>query len=174
MSILTVPPRLAKMMIDCHDSIVAGYHYTQGALDQIERPCFLIFVEDAVYPQTTEGQEVVEQSYSLAYVGQAYNANEEGWEYEMMAREVAEAAVLYLFEHPQLTFENRRNISIVGDTPEQTFDGPEGMLDGVQGLRVESRSAVTLFSRDAVGEAFWGFTIEITVKEQMAYETVGY
>lgn len=174
MSILTVPPRLSKMMIDCHPSIVAGYHYTQGALDQIERPCFLIFVEDASYPQTTEGQEQVEQSYSLAYVGEAYNVDDEGVEYEIQARTVAEASVLYLFEHPQLTFENRRSISIAGDTPEETFDGPEGMLDGVTGIRLESRSAVTLFSRDGVNEAFWGFSIEITIKEQLSYETVGY
>ncbi len=170
MSILTAPERLAKMMIDCNDDIVAAYHYTQAAIDQIERPCFIIFVEGAEYPQDTTDEEIVEQSYSIAYVGHAYSSPEDNdfsIEYEIQARQVAYDSVLYLLEHQQLSLENRRNLSVLSD-------GSLPSLDSILGLKINSRSAVTLFARDAVNEAFWGFTIDITVQEQLIYETAGY
>ena len=169
MSILTTPERLAQMMIDCHESIVAAYHYTQEAIDQIERPCFLIFVEDASLENTTVDQEVVSQGYSLAYVGQPFTGLGDAaltLEYEKLARIVAEASLIYLLEHPQMQLSNDR--ALFGTDP---LVG----LTGVQQLIVNSRSGVTLFSRDGVeADAFWGFTLDITIKEQIVYETVGY
>ncbi len=167
MSILTVPQRLAQMLADCHPTIVASYYYTQESIDQVERPCWLIFVEDASYPGTTVDQEQVEQGYSIAYVGQVFSAGgyvEFDAQYEQLARKIAEDAVRYLLSHPQGQVSNTNNL-----LPE-----PLGSLDGITSIRVNSRSGVTLFSRDAVeGSAFWGFTIDITVTEQFEYETVG-
>jgi hypothetical protein len=166
MSILTTPERLAKVLIDCHPSIVAAYHYTQGAIDEIERPCWLIFVEDASYPQIGTEQELVEQPYSIAFVGNVWNSADEEFsvEYEQLAREIAEASVLYLLEHPQLQMSNKRGI----------FESELTSLDGVHTIKLGRRSSVTLYSRDAVsGEAFWGFTIDITAIEQLAYCVTG-
>lgn len=169
MSILTTPERLAQMMLDCHESVVAAYHYTQEAIDQIERPCFLIFIEDASLENVTVDQEVVSQGYSIAYVGQPFTGTGDftfSQEYEELARIVAEASLTYLLEHPQMQLSNDR--ALFGSDP---LVG----LAGVQQLVVNSRSGVTLFSREGVeADAFWGFTIDITVKEQIIYETVGY
>lgn len=167
MSILTTPERLAKVLIDAHPSIRAGYHFTQAAVEQLERPCWLIFVEDAAYPQITVDQEVVEQAYSCAFIGNVWNSidNEFSAEYEVLARQVADATVTYLLRHPQLQMSNERSLF------------PERLpgLSGVQQVKVDRRSAVTLYSRDAVsGEAWWGFTIDLTVHEQLSYLTVGF
>lgn len=167
MSILTTPERLAMMLIDSHTAIVAAYHFTQEALDQVERPAFLVFVEDASYPGTSVNQELVEQSYSIAYIGQVFNAG--GYinidsEYELLARQVAESTVKYLLEHPQCQMSNVRSV----------FDNPLPALDSIIQLKVDGRSGITLFSRDGVeGDAFWGFTIDLTITEQLAYEMVG-
>ena len=167
MSILTVPERLAQVLIDCHPSIVGAYHFTQEAIDQIERPCWLIFVEDASYPKTSNNQELVEQGYSIAYVGEVFNGGYIDFapEYEVRARQVAEASVKYLFEHPQLQMSNKRGV----------FSERLRGLNGVQQMMVDGRGPVTLYSRDGVeGTAFWGFTIDITIREQMVYNRVGF
>lgn len=167
MSILTTPQRLAEMLIDCHPSIVGAYYYTQGSIDQIERPCWLIFVEDARYPQTTQDQEQVQQSYSIAYIGQIYTSPEDSefsLEYELLARQVAEAAIVYLLSHNQGQMTNDRGI----------FDNAKSSLGSVMWIKIDSRSSITLYQRDAVeGLAFWGFTIDIVVTEQLSYESVG-
>lgn len=156
------------MMFDCHQSILASYHYTQESIDQLERPCWLVFVEDASYENTSNNQEVVNQGYSMAYVGQVFNAGNYGEadpEYEKLARQVAESSIKYLFEHPQLQFSNRRGF----------FETKLRGLAGAQQLIIDGRSSVTLMSRDGVeGEAFWGFTIDVTVREQLVYNAVGY
>lgn len=167
MSILTTPERLSQVLIDCHSSIVGSYHYTQQSIDSIERPCWLIFVEDASYPQTGVGQELEQQGYSIAYVGEVFNSDyiDVDPEYELRARQVAEASVRYLFEHPQLQMSNKRGI----------FADRLRGLNGVQQVTIDGRGAVTLYSRDAVaGNAFWGFTIDITVREQFVYSPVGF
>lgn len=167
MSILTTPQRLAEMLIDCDESIIAGYPYTQNSIDQLERPCWLVFVEDAQYPKTTPDEELVEQAYSLAYVGQVFSSdtyNDSNSEYELIARRVAVNAIRYLFERPTGIMSNIRGM----------FDSELGSLDELQLIRVEGRSSVALYSRDGVeGESFWGFTIDITCIEQMIYETQG-
>ena len=163
MSILTTPERLAMMLIDCDESIVAAYPYTQDSIDQLERPCWLIFVEDAAYPKTTQDEELVEQSYSLAYVGEVFssdNYNDSNSEYEIQARRVAVNVIRYLFESPNGEMKNTRGL----------FDSELGSLDELQLLRVDGRGSVALYSRSAVeGEAFWGFTVDITCIEQMIY-----
>lgn len=167
MSILTVPERLTMLLVDAHPSIRAGYYYTQAAIDQIERPCWLVFVEDASYPQITVEQEVVEQSYSLAFIGNIWNSVDSRYskEYEQLAREVAHETVVYLLEHPQLAMSNKRGL----------FSNPLPSLNGVQRVSLDGRSAVTLFSRDAIsGEAWWGFTIDLTIYEQLSYCITGY
>ena len=167
MSILTVPERLAKCLIDSHESIVAGYHYTQGAVEQMERPCWLVFIEDASYQNVTVDQDLTEQSYSLAYVGHIYNDpsdNSLSVEYEELARRTAVSSITYLMEHPQLQMSNQRGV----------FDSVLHSLNGVMNMRVDGRSGVTLYSRDAIsGEAWWGFTIDVTITEQLIYETTG-
>lgn len=169
MTILTTPERLAKMLIDAHSSIVAAYHYTQDSIDQLERPCWLVFVEASSYPNVTANQELVEQSYSLAYVGQVFASGAGIYgsydsEYEKLARQVAVSTIKYLYEHPQCQMTNDRG----------AFAAALPSLDTVMQLKVDGRSGVTLFSRDAVeGEAFWGFTIDVTVTEQMVYEMRG-
>ena len=167
MSITTTPERLAYMLIDCDEAIVAGYPYTQNSIDQLERPCWLIFVEDAAYPKTTVDEELVEQSYSLAYVGEVFSSdsyNDYSSEYELQARRVAENSIRYLFSHPNGQMTNDRGI----------FPEAQGSLDSLQQIRVDGRSSVALYSREGVeGDAFWGFTIDITCIEQMIYETVG-
>jgi hypothetical protein len=167
-TLTTIGERIALCMVDCHESIAAGYWYTQDNVSQFERPCFLIFPEDTAYPNTTVDQEQVEQGFSIAYVGQIYNAapylsiNE----YEEQAREVAEASIIYLLSHPQLQFTNDRGLYP---------DVPKYGLNSVTLIKVDGRSAVSLFGRDGVeGEAFWGFTIDVTVTYQLQYETVGY
>lgn len=167
MSILTTPERLAQVLIDAHPSIRAGYHFTQGSVEQIERPCWLVFIEGASYPQTTVDQELVEQSYSCAFIGNIWNSadTEFSSEYELLARQVADSTVRYLFRHPQLQMSNERGV----------FPDMLTGLTGVQQVKVDGRSAVTLYSRDAIaGEAWWGFTIDLTIIEQMPYETVGF
>ena len=167
MSILTTPERLAQVLIDASPHIHAAYHYTQAAIEQLERPCWLVFIEDASYPQTTVDQEQVEQSYSCAFIGHIWNSvdNEFSSEYERVAREVAATTVPYLLGHPQLQMSNDRNV----------FPSALASLDGVTQLKIDRRSSVTLYSRDAVaGEAWWGFTIDLTITEQMTYCTVGF
>lgn len=167
MAITSAPERLAKMLLDCHSSIRAAYYYTQDRIDQIERPCFLIFVEDAAFKNETVEQDLVDQSYSIAYVGHVFNATGDvdvTFEYEQRAREIADAAVQYLFEHPQMQMSDNRGIETT----------QLNSLDGVQYIRVDNRSAVTLFTRDGVsGNAFWGFTIDITSVEQFEYTITG-
>ena len=166
MSILTTPERLAEVLIDADESIRAAYHFTQSAIEQLERGCWLIFVEDASFPQVTTNQEVVEQAYSLAYIGHVWNSvdNEFSMEYEQIARRVAVNTITYLLEHPQLQLSNNRG-----------FFSQKSGLAGVQQVLIDRRSAVTLFSRDAVsGEAFWGFTIDLTIREQLVYNIVGF
>lgn len=166
-NIQIAPQRIAMMLADCHESIVASYWYTQEAIEQIERPCWLVFVEDASYENTTLNQDLVDQAYSIAYVGQVFSGSgyhDFSYEYEKLAREVADSAVQYLLEHPQLQMSNRRGL----------YDSTERGLSGVLWSRVERRSGVSLFTRDGVSaEAFWGFTIDLTVKHQLVYETVG-
>lgn len=167
MSITTHPQRLAQMMADCHNSIRAAFYYTQQAIDiDLDRPCFLIFVEDAAYEQTTQNQELVDQGYSIAYIGQVFTGIADhllAVEYEQIAREVADAAVLYILEHPQLQVSDNRSF----------LGGSLSAANGVLHTSLDGRSAVTLFTRDGVaGDAFWGFTIDITVKQQLAYEAV--
>lgn len=168
MSIITMPQRLAEMLVDCHPSIVAGYWYTQGDVDQIERPCWLIFVGDARYPQVTQDQEQVEQSYSIAYIGQIYTSPEDAEfseEYELLARQVADAAIKYLLSHNQGQVSNERGL----------FPSEKSALDSIMWTKISSRSGVTLYQRDGVeGLAFWGFTIDIVVTEQLSYESVGF
>lgn len=167
MSILTTPERLAQVLIDASPHIRAGYHFTQGAIEQLERPCWLVFIEDATYPQTTVDQELVEQAYSCAFIGNVWNSADVEFssEYETLARQVADTTVPYLLAHPQLQMSNQRNV----------FPSVLGALDGVQQVRIDRRSAVTLYSRDAVsGEAWWGFTIDLTIVEQLSYCTVGF
>lgn len=168
MPLSTTPERLAMMLLDCHDSIQASYHLTQNSIDQVERPCWLVFIEDASFADNTTVDEIVyEQSYSIAYIGEVFSGMDElqGNQFELQAREVADAAVLYLLSHPMGEFSNTRNL----------FDEPLTGVAGIQWIQLNSRSSVTLFSRDAVeGEAFWGFTIDITVKEQLIYETVAF
>lgn len=167
MSILTTPQRLAEMLIDCNPSIVGAYYYTQGAIDQIERPCWLVFVEGARYPQTTVDQEQVEQSYSVAYIGQIYTSPEDSefsLEYELLARQVAEDSVKYLLSHNQCQMTNDRGV----------FADAKSSLDSVTFIKIDARSSITLYQRDAVeGLAFWGFTIDLVITEQLQYTTVG-
>jgi hypothetical protein len=82
-------------------------------------------------------------------------------EFEKQARISADTVIQYLLEHQYLQMSNRRDLQ-----PERLPS-----LDGVQQMILNSRSAVSLYSRDAVvGDAFWGYTIDITVKEQLIYE----
>lgn len=167
MSILTTPERLAMMLIDAHPSIRAGYHFTQASIEQLERPCWLVFIEGASFPQITVDQELVEQGYSLAFIGHIWNEGDAEFssEYELLAREIAEDTVTYLLSHPQLQMSNQRNL----------FPEILPALTGAMQMKIDGRSSVTLYSRDAVsGEAWWGFTIDLTVTEQLSYCTVGY
>ena len=166
MSILTVPERLTQMLVDCHPSIVAAYHYTQGAIDRVERPCWLVFIEDATFPQIGNDQELVEQNYSIAYIGEIWNSPDNVYsiEYEIQAREVAVAVIKYFFEHKQLQMSNVRGI----------FPSELPSLNGVTMMNIGNRSGISLFSRDAVaGQAFWGFTFDVTITEQLMYDPVG-
>lgn len=166
MPISTVPERLAMMLIDCHESIVAAYDYTQAAIDRIERPSWLIFIEDATYPQIGNDQELVEQNYSIAFIGNIWSVvdNVYSVEYEKQAREIADASIKYFFEHKQLQMSNIRG----------KFPSELPSLNSVLSMNIGNRSAVTLFSRDAVaGQAFWGFTFDITLIEQLMYDPVG-
>lgn len=167
-NIQIAPERIAMMLADSHDSIVASYWHTQEAIEQIERPCWLVFVEDASYENTTVNQDLVDQAYSIAYVGQVFSgagSHSFTYEYEKLAREVADTSVQYMLEHPQLQMSDRRGLQ----------GGRLRGLSGVLWSRVERRSGISLFTRDAVSaEAFWGFTIDLTVKHQLAYETVGF
>lgn len=167
MPLATTPRRIAQMLVDCDQSIVASYDFTQESIDQLERPSWLVFIEDASFQNTTVDQELMEQGYSIAYIGQVFNSGYSDYtrEYEILARRVAENSVRYLLEHPYLQLSNTRGL----------FPERLGGLIGVQRMTVNNRSAVTLFSRDGVeGQAFWGFTIDITVVEQIAYNTVGF
>jgi hypothetical protein len=166
MSILDVPERIAMMLYDAHPAIKSTFHYTQAAIDEIEKPCWLVFVEDASYPQIGVNQELVEQSYSLAFIGNTWSdTNPKAMlKYEKLTREIAEATILYFLEHPQLQMSNIRG----------NFNNELISLNGVHSVKIGSRSAVTLYSREAVaGDAFWGFTIDITVIQQLPYSTVG-
>lgn len=166
MSILVTPQRIAMVLMDAHPEIRSVYSYTQTAIDIIERPCWLIFVEDASYPQIGTDQELVEQSYSLAFIGDTWNDTniEMSVRYEQLARDVAEKTISYLLSHPQLQCSNLRGL----------FDSELTSPVGVQQVKLGNRSAVTLYSREGVmGDAFWGFTIDITVIEQLEYETTG-
>lgn len=168
MGLLETPRRLALMLYDCHPSIKASYFLTQESIDQIERPCFLVFPEDWSPENAGVNQDLGETSYSIAYIGQVFSGsggvNNFSIEYEVMTRQVAEAATKYLLEHPSMQMSDLRG-----------FNGaPLGGANGVLWMRVDGRSAVSLFTRDGVAsEAFWGFTIDVTVKEQLVYNIVG-
>lgn len=166
MSIQTVPQRLAECLFDSHEAIVGSYWWTQGAIEQLERPVFVVFVEDASYANASGDQILVEQGYSIAYIGHIYNQAEDNSlsvEYEQLTREIAEASVRYLIEHPQLQISDNRGIL-----------GKKTSLNGVQQMIVDGRSGVTLYSRDAVsGEAWWGFTIDVTMTEQFTFCLTG-
>lgn len=157
--IMTAPARLALMMYDCHPSIRGTYYTHQDSIDQIVRPAFLITVEDASFPQFSSEQEQVEENYQIAYIGETFGAGQAN-EYELRAREVSEAACLYLLQRPNLQFGNLR-----ARTDITTQRGLAGVLS-----HTFSRSAITLFERDGVDVAFWGFTIDITLKTMMDYE----
>lgn len=165
-SITDQSTRLAFMLRDCHNSIEAAYFYTQPNIDQMGRPAFLIFPEDASYDGTAQGQEQYEQSFSIAYIGQPYVGTyiDFAFENEELAREVADAAVLYLLEHQNMSFSNTRNLEAQG----------ENGLNGVMWIKVNNRSAVTLYSREATTGAsgFWGFSIDIAVKTMLAYNPI--
>jgi len=166
MSILTVPARLALMLVDAHPSITNAYHYTRSNIDLANRPCWLVFIEDEAYPQESAGEELAEQGYSLAYIGKTYSdpSGTESQRYEQEAREVAVATVRYFLEHPMLQVANRRGL----------LDGPQTSLSGVNRTRLDRRSGVTLYTRDGVDAgAFWGFTIELTVINQIVYNETG-
>ena len=167
MSIQTAPTRLAKMLVDSHPAIKNAFDFTKESIDQdLDRPCWLIFIEDASYENVSVDQSYIDQGFSLAFVGAVYSGTGDfslSKEYEVQTREIADDTVRYLLEHPQLQMSNTRSL----------FADPLYALNGIMWTTVDSRSAVTLFSRDAVAsEIFWGFTIDMTVRMQFAYDTV--
>ncbi len=157
------------MLVDCDERIYGAYYYTQDSIDQLERPCWLVFNEDASFENTTVNQELYQQGFSVAYIGQIFSGGAgyygtEPLEYEEMTRQIAENAVKYLFEHQQMQVSNQRGL-----LPE-----PLQALDSVMLMKTDSRSGITLMSRDAVeGESFWGFTISLTITVQMPYDMYG-
>lgn len=161
MTILTAPERLAKMLIDADSRIVAAYAWTQKSVDMIERPAWLIFVGDASFPQDTSEQEQVQQNYQLEYVGENFDTGY-AEEYEKLARQAAYNTVQYLLGHNQMQMSNQRGV----------FPEPLEPLDYIISVKLNTRSAITLMSRDAVDQAYWGFTIDITVTEMLDYDYV--
>lgn len=159
--------RLAQMLVDSDEAIVGGFFYTQDSIDQsIDRPCYIVFDEGLAFENTTPDQDLSTQSFSVAFIGQIYNAfgiSTLSMEYEEQTRRIAQNALLYLKEHPQLQMSNKRGLFT-----------KVGGFDGVLWTEVSGRSPISLFSRDGVaGEGFWGFTIDIDVTYQFTFETVG-
>lgn len=157
--ILTAPDRLALMMFDCHQSIMASYHLVQDNIDYVERPCFLISVEGANFPGVSSEQSQSEESFRLDYIGQTFNTGH-AHEYEILAREVADAAVRYVIEHDRLQFSNQRGVQ-----PNKLSPIPH-----VKWTNIDNRGPITLMQRDGVDEAFWGFSIDITITASYPYE----
>lgn len=160
--VLTVPERLSLMLKDCHNEVINAYYLYQDTLDYIERPSWIITSGEASYSvgsNTSEGQAEVEESYELALVGEPFTGTEEdvGNFYEIVTREIANAAVLYLLKAPNLQFPNLRNLA-----PEKLPN-----LQGVLWMRPQTRSAITLMTREGIDEPFWGFTISINIRSMM-------
>jgi hypothetical protein len=163
MSILTAPERIAEMLADCHPSIRARYWLTQEAIDQIERPAWLVFVDGASYSQDNNGEDLVDQSYSIAYIGQIFTSagNVFTSEYEILARQVANNAIAYLRKYNKLKMANLRGL--------QPAALPN--LNSILYSKVDNRSGITLYTRDGTGDnAFWGFTIDLTVTHQFVFD----
>lgn len=162
MGLLTTPDRLALMLIDAHESIVGAFPYTVDSIDIKERPSWYIAVEEETYPGGTAGQELATQTYDLFYIGETFNSGL-SMEFELQARDVANSTILYLLSHPTLQMSNDRNRDEVTPLPP---------LLGVNMMKVLNRSAITLFQRNAVDDAYWGFTITVEITEQIAYDIV--
>lgn len=158
MSILTLPQRYAMILVDAHESIRSAYPYTVDNVDLVERPGWYITVEDEQIPGDTNEQEIVEQSYEFHYLGENFGAGY-AEEYEAMARQVAVATRNYLLEHQFGQMSNTRGL----------FANPLPPLDGVLSVRPQSRSAITLGGRNAVGDAFWQFSFSMVERAQVAY-----
>lgn len=166
-SISLVAERIAKMLMDCNEYVNAAYWLTQPAIDEIEKPCFLVFPEDASYVYETIDQEQYSQGFSIAYIGQTYSGLADAnlsSEYELMARQIADSAVLYFIERQQLQFSDVRGLN----------GGKLPALAGVTMVKIDNRSSVSLFSRDGVSgsDGFWGFTLDLTVTQQLIYEAL--
>lgn len=155
--ILTLPNRLALCLKDCHPAVKNAYPYTEENLDYLKRPCFLVGAgeERFLYDESASEQTYYDTTTQVDFVGEPFTAVDRDYNhhYEVIAREIAAAAVLYLLKRPQLQFSNLRGDAALEQLPP---------LAGVLWCRPDSRSTVTLMQRGGIEEAFWGFTLSLT------------
>ncbi len=156
--LLTAPDRLCLMLRDCDDDVVAAYHTHQDSLDYVERPCFLVTPGEASYA-ASEGapeQAMVDENFTIDFIGEPFTGTEQDFAdfYELQARRIAVKAVVYLLRSPNLQFVNQRGLETE----------PLASLNGVLWCRPESRSEVALMTRGGNDEAFWGFSINLSMR----------
>lgn len=160
--LLTAPERLCLMLKDCDEAVVEAYHLYQDDIDYPERPCFLVSSGEATFeqaPDSASEQVAITESFTIDFIGEPFKGVEQDYDgyHELEARRIAYNSILYLLKHPNLEFSNVRELESESLPP----------LDGVFWARPDSRSAITLMQRSGREEAFWGFSISLSMRSMI-------
>lgn len=162
-TLLTVPPRVAIMLMDSDVRVRDAVHIFPNDVDNMLRPFWYVAPEDATYPPGVAGIETPDERYTLELInlpfGQGGVDNEAA---EQETRELVDAALVYLFAREQLQYSNLLAYEAK----------PLVALTGVKWARPGARTRPGVRRREGVEGEYWGGEITLTVQSAFAFEQI--
>jgi len=162
--LLTAPTRIAKMLLDASDTVVATYTEDEYDIDVIQRPAWVVFDSGGQFMQNefSEGVAQWTESFNLELYGNSFGT---GLQHESLlkVKNIVVDTVKYFLRNQQLQYEDRRGIE------GQRFRA----LENVMHITL-SREPVTLYDAPDKEDKVFGARMSLTVTCRLQIENSFY